>query len=384
MEADTPSASPLRVLVVDDTITYRSVVSNVLKSLEGVEVVGSAPNGKIALEKIERLRPDLLTLDMEMPEMDGLQTLRRMRELPGAPAAIMLSSLTERGAQATMAALALGAFDFVLKPNGSSPQENMTRLRDELRPKLDAFTRKHQIRRILAGQRVADPPSAAPRGAAPHAALSATPVQARPPRKILTPRRIDAVVLGISTGGPPALGQVIPALPADLSAPVLIVQHMPPLFTRSLADDLNRRSGLRVTEAADGQSVEAGEVLVAPGGRQMRVERQSGRVVVRITDDPPENSCRPSVDYLFRSAAAVYGRNTLAIVMTGMGSDGTDGCRILKRCDAAILVQDEASCVVYGMPRGPIEEGTADIVAPLADIPSQIVRLVGQGAPTCR
>lgn len=384
MEVAAAHLGPLRVLVVDDTITYRSVVSSVLGALDGVEVVGSAPNGKIALEKVERLRPDLLTLDLEMPEMDGLQTLRKMRQMPHAPGAIMLSSLTQRGVEATMEALSLGAFDFVLKPNGTSVQENAAQLRDKLRPVLDAFSRQRQIRKILS-HAVAHEPAAAARLRAESLPASRDATRAIPPRKPgFKPARINAVVLGISTGGPPALNRVIPSLPADLAAPVLIVQHMPPIFTRSLADDLNRRSPLHVMEATSGQAAEPGSVLIAPGGHQMRVERQAGSVVVRITDDPPENSCRPSVDYLFRSAAAVYGENTLGIIMTGMGSDGTEGCRHLKRCGATVLVQDQATCVVYGMPRGPAEEGTADIVASLLEIPAHIVRLVGQGVPACR
>ena len=190
-------------------------------------------------------------------------------------------------------------------------------------------------------------------------------------------------MIGVSTGGPASLTQMLPRLPANLGAPVLIVQHMPPVFTKSLADDLDRRCALRVWEACDGQPVCAGNVLIAPGGKQMKVEMTGGRVTVTITNDPPENSCRPSVDYLFRSVSSIYGKNAVGVIMTGMGSDGAKGCRQMKQQGAAIIAQDEATCVVFGMPKGPIEEGIADIVAPLGDIASEIVRLVGKGAAAC-
>ena len=184
--------------------------------------------------------------------------------------------------------------------------------------------------------------------------------------------RPEVVVLGISTGGPASLTKMLPQLPANLGVPVLIVQHMPPIFTKSLADDLNRRCALRVCEASDGQQVIPGHVLIAPGGKQMKIEREDGHIVVHITDDPPENSCKPSVDYLFRSASKIYGRNALGVIMTGMGSDGTRGCREMKQQGASIIAQDEATCVVFGMPKAPIEEGIADVVAPWTASPRKL------------
>lgn len=183
------------------------------------------------------------------------------------------------------------------------------------------------------------------------------------------------VALGVSTGGPQALMRVLPKLPGDLPVPVLVVQHMPPVFTRTLADNLTRESSLPVYEAADGQTVESGCILIAPGGLQMKVERENRAVVVRITDDPPERSCKPSVDYLFRSVAEVFGGNAVGVLMTGMGADGLNGCHLLKQRGATIVAQDEASCVVYGMPREVVEQGLADIVAPLDEIASEIIRL---------
>jgi two-component system, chemotaxis family, protein-glutamate methylesterase/glutaminase len=192
------------------------------------------------------------------------------------------------------------------------------------------------------------------------------------------------LAIGISTGGPKALTTMLPQLPGDLRVPVLIVQHMPPVFTKSLADDLDHRCRLRVYEAADGQPVRAGEILIAPGARQMKIERTAEGVVARITDDPPENSCRPSVDYLFRSLAAVYGAKCLAAIMTGMGNDGAAGCRLVKARGGLVAAQDEASCVVFGMPRQPIEEGIADVVAPLDRLAAEIVLLVEKGRISCR
>jgi two-component system chemotaxis response regulator CheB len=358
----------LRVLVVDDTVTYRKILSDMLGELPGVTVVGAAANGKIALDKIAQFKPDLVTLDLEMPDMDGLEVLRRLRASGSDAGVIMLSAFTAASADATLAALKAGAFDFVLKPSGGTLQENSNRLRTMLGTKLRAFARQRGVHQLLAG--VPSAPSPPPR-------------PAMPPRD-LGPAVVEAVLIGVSTGGPKALTEMLPRLPAELPVPVLIVQHMPPLFTRSLADDLNNRCRLRVAEAQAGQTVETGHILIAPGGRQMGIHRNEDRVEVYIADDPPENSCRPSVDYLFRSAVEVYGRNLLGVIMTGMGNDGTAGCQLLKQRGGRMIAQDEASCVVFGMPREPIARGLVDVVAPLDRIAAEIVRLVGRGVAACR
>lgn len=366
---------PLRVLVVDDTVMYRKVISELLDELPGIEVVGTAANGKIALQKIELVHPDLLTLDLAMPEMDGLEVLRRLQHTNTSVGAIMLSAFTTEGADATVAALKLGAFDFVVKPTGRTIDESAQMLRAELRTKIDTFARAQSIHRILTDAVSSKPPPSPP----------CIDVAQRMHRLAMPPHAKPAVVaLGISTGGPQALTTMLPMLPADLAVGMLIVQHMPPMFTKSLAESLDEKCALYVCEAHDGQAVEPGHVLIAPGGKQMRVERVNDRVVVHITDDPPENSCKPSVDYLFRSVANVYGASAIGIIMTGMGSDGTLGCRLLKRRGATIVTQDEATCVVYGMPKVPAEEGLSDVVAPLNRIASEIKRLVGQGALACK
>ncbi|MCK4659778.1 MAG: chemotaxis response regulator protein-glutamate methylesterase, partial [Phycisphaerae bacterium] len=358
--------------------TYRKVISEVLADTPGIEVVGTAVNGKTALQKIEQLHPDLLTLDLEMPEMDGLEVLRRLQADNSPVGAIMLSAFTTQGADATVAALKLGAFDFVVKPSGTSLDESADILRRELCPKIEAFARTRSVRKILSKR---TPPASAPSRAMP-----APSNVARRLRSIATAvgGKPEVVALGISTGGPQALAKMMPQLPADLAVPMLIVQHMPPMFTKSLADSLNEKCALSVSEAQDKQQVEAGHALIAPGGRQMKIERSAGELRVRITDDPPENNCRPAVDYLFRSVSHVCGSRAVGVIMTGMGNDGTLGCRLMKRRGASIITQNEATCVVYGMPRPPAEEGLADVVAPLDRIAAEIARLAGRGALACK
>ena len=366
---------PLRVLIVDDTVTYRKIGADVLAGCPDVEVVGTAANGKIALQRLEQQATDLLMLDLEMPEMNGQAVLEELRRRKSPTGAIMLSAFTAQGATATLAALGTGAFDFVLKPSGTSMEANVEQLRRELRAKLTAYARCRSVRQILYGgsRALGNSEVAAVGGVAAAPGISA-PSAGLP----------QVVALGISTGGPRALTEMVPQLPADLPVPLLIVQHMPPVFTRSLADDLNKRTPLTVREGVDGQPIRAGEVWIAPGGRQMKVSRENGQVVLRVTDDPPENSCRPSVDYLFRSVAEGYGGRAVGVSMTGMGSDGTLGCRRMKHRGASIIAQDAATCVVFGMPRELIEKGIADVVVPLGRIATEIARLTRQGATLCK
>lgn len=358
----------IKVLVVDDTVTYRQLVSSALAELPGIEVVGSAANGQIALTKIELLKPDVLTLDLEMPVMDGLEVLRRLRQSQYECGAIVLSGSCARGAKSTMSALELGAFDFVAKPDsGGTAEQNMLRLRQQLKNKIEAFA----THRLIDGIRDGSEANLKRSNALSSQGTSASGVVRHsgsgPP---------NVVALGISTGGPLTLNQMLPLLPGDLPVPVLIAQHMPPVFTKSMADDLNRRCALTVSEACDGQPVLPGNVLIAPGGRHMKVVSEAAQPTIRITDDPPEHSCRPSVDYLFRSVTQTYGANTIGVIMTGMGSDGTEGCRQMKQRGATIIAQDKASCVVFGMPRTLVEEGIADVVAPPDRIAAEIVRRV--------
>lgn len=395
------SEDKIRVLIVDDTVTYRKIISDVLADMPGIEIVGSAANGKIAVDKIERLNPDVLTLDLEMPEMDGLEVLRQLKDSGSDVGAIVLSGTSVHGAKTTMVALELGAFDFVAKPTGGTPEENIGVLRQELRPRIEAYARTRHVRKILCGQQPAEKGTGSICRDGPRPTSGRCPASQKPDRSPLPPQgndvagrmrriageiagRAEVVAVGISTGGPQALNLMLPQLPADLPVPVLIVQHMPPLFTKSLADDLDKHCSLKVSEAVDGQPVTPGHVLIAPGGKQMKVVKECGETAIRITDDLPENSCRPSVDYLFRSVTRAYGPNAVGVIMTGMGSDGAQGCRQMKQRGATIIAQDEASCVVFGMPREVVEESIADVVAPLDSIAAEIVRHTKKGVALCK
>ena len=363
----------MRVLVVDDTVVFRRVISDALSGLPGVEVVGTAANGKLALARMSALRPDLVTLDIEMPEMNGIEVLEAMGPAGLKAGVIVLSSVTTRGGEMTVRALELGAFDFITKPDRGTPAENLAYLRQSLLPIIRAFERRRDIRAML-GRGTGIPPHADVPPARPAPIAPAPHIVRRPASG--TP----LVLIGVSTGGPAALAAVLPALPADLNAPVLIVQHMPPMFTKALAASLARKTALNVKEAQDGEIAEANRIYLAPGGAQMKVVAgPRGETVLRITDDPPENGCKPAVDYLFRSAALQFPGRAVAAILTGMGNDGTAGLRLLKRGGCRSIAQDEATCVVFGMPKEAIATGLIDTVAPLDRIAAAIVRSVREG-----
>lgn len=363
---------PIRVLTVDDTVVYRKIVSDIIAELPGVELLGTAHNGKIAMAKVALLKPDLLTLDLEMPEMNGLEVLAALKKEAPEVGAIMLSTLTQKGGEMTMKALELGAFDFIPKPQGGTMEENKLTVKHALAPMIKAFSRQNQIRSILKGgshpeeedskkKPVADPAEVA------RPKIGALPAHGRGKSKI--------VGIGISTGGPVALGKVMPQLPADLNVPVLVVQHMPAVFTKSLADSLNAKCAIEVREAVDGEPLLPNTALIAPGRTQMKVVVADDKSrIIKITDDPPENSCKPSVDYLFRSIAHLYLGRATGVIMTGMGSDGTLGLKLMKRNGATLIAQDEGTCTVYGMPKEAIESGIVDVIAPLDSIAQEICR----------
>ncbi len=360
----------LRVLVVDDTVLYRKVVSDVLGELPGVKVVGSAHNGKAALGKIANLKPDLLILDIEMPEMDGLEALRRMAKDAPTVGALMLSSLTEEGSDATLKAMELGAFDFIPKPQNNNLKDNRDELKKSMAPILKAFARHRDVRRILKGvgtQEIRGQPKTALQRPRTHSVGTAA-VQ----------HRSRIVAIGISTGGPVALAHFLPEMPAKLGAPLLIAQHMPPIFTASLAKNLDRRCAITVKEAVDGEEILPNTAYIAPGGKQMKVahERLKNIKMIRITDDPPENGCTPSADYLFRSVAKHFGDSATGVIMTGMGADGAKGLQLMKEKGAAIIAQDEATSVVFGMAKKSIEAGVVDLIAPLEQIAKHIRRTI--------
>lgn len=363
MTADTP----LRILVVDDTVIYRKTVSDILAELPNVEVVGIAHNGKIAVSKLASLKPDLLTLDIEMPEMNGIQVLQHIRKEAPDTGAIMLSTLTQAGGDMTMRALELGAFDFIPKPQGNDINENKKSLKDAIAPMIKAFARRKEIRGILK-----DTPSYSG---------SPAPERIHPAGKTSRDRKrakSEIVAIGISTGGPNALSKMMPKIPANMGVPILIVQHMPPIFTQSLAKSLNSKCPIEVREAVDGEPIQPNTALIAPGGKQMKIVAGADgqNRIVRITDDPPENSCKPSVDYLFRSIAHHYVGRATGVIMTGMGTDGNESLKLLRNNGSTIIAQDEASCVVYGMSKEPIDAGIADIISPLDNIAWEISKTV--------
>lgn len=348
------SERALRLLVIDDSALYRQLVRNILREIPGVEVVGTAKSGEEALTLIDELHPDVVTLDVQMPVMNGIEVLRLLKKSRSRTRAIMLSSLTANGAQITTDALLEGAFDFIHKPSSADAAANRQTLLSELTEKINAFRLTPVFRRA---QAIASAVSA-PR--TPHVAM---------PRATSgsdgAATRSEAVVIATSTGGPVALSEVLPALPGDFPAPILIVQHMPPQYTQSLANRLNERSEMEVVEGAEGMTVAPGFAYIAPGGKHMRVERRAGRTVLSITNDPPENSCRPAADYLFRSAAEVYGPKLTAVVMTGMGRDGTEGCRAIKQRGGHVIAQDSEGCAVFGMPKAVSDAQLADETLPL-------------------
>lgn len=356
----------IRVLVVDDSVVIRRLVTQALEEDAEIAVVGTAANGSIALQRIPQCNPDLLTLDIEMPVMDGLETLRRLRRVYPQVRVIMFSTLTERGAAVTLEALTLGASDYVTKAsNEGSLDRSLARLREDLIPKIKQFF-------ILPGQSRA---AATPELAQFHAASPLWPSKPAAQSAMTRPR---VVAIGVSTGGPAALGAILPQLPAGFPLPILIVQHMPPLFTRFLAERLCSSCPLSVKEAGEGDLVAPGHILIAPGDFHMKVIGNGSGARVHLDQLPPQNSCRPAVDALFSSIGQAYGGAVVGVILTGMGQDGLRGVEILKAQGAAILAQDEASSVVWGMPGAVANAGLADCILPLDKIVPEILRRVNR------
>lgn len=362
----------IRVLVVDDSVVVRRLVTDVLSGDPEIEVVGIAANGRIALQKIAQLAPDLVTLDIEMPEMDGLTTIAEIRKTWTRLPVIMFSTLTARGAEATLEALARGASDYVTKPaNVGSVTVAQQRVRDDLIPK---------IKSLCASVLPASPPSAAPTS---RTTVGRSPSPAASPRLRPTTARapISIVAIGSSTGGPNALLELIPKLPADFPVPIVITQHMPPMFTKFLADRLAALSKLPVREASEGAVITPGLIWIAPGDFHLVLRTVGRQIVASITKDPPENSCRPSVDVMMRSVVSCYGPRVLSVILTGMGQDGLRGSEAVHDAGGSVIAQDEATSVVWGMPGFVVRSGIASAVLPLPLIAQAIIDRVA-GAPS--
>ena len=360
----------IRVLIADDAVVVRRMLGDILSSDPALEVAGAAANGRIALARIPEVNPDVVILDVEMPEMDGLETLRALRRTYPFLPVVMFSVVTQRGAAATLDALSLGANDYVTKPaNVGSAHQAIEQIRAELIPKIKMFCAKAAGLEFAAGTGPARPSTL---GSKPR------------PTPLRPAGRVEIVAIGVSTGGPNALCELVPEFPADFSVPILIVQHMPPVFTKLLAERLEARANIKVEEGAPGQTVKAGHAFVAPGNYHMIVQREEGSVRIQTNQEPPENSCRPAVDVLFRSVAETYGTGALGVVMTGMGQDGLRGSERIREAGGQVIVQDERTSVVWGMPGLVANAGLADKVLPLQHLGSEIVRRVRAGTPCLR
>jgi two-component system, chemotaxis family, protein-glutamate methylesterase/glutaminase len=354
--AQPPARRRIRVLVVDDSAVMRGVLRMVFDHSPEIEVAAAATNGEEGLADLERVHPDMVLLDIEMPGMNGLEALSAIRRRDRRVPVIMCSTLTSRGAQITLDALSRGATDYVTKPTAQSGvRQGVETLAKELIPKVLALC-------------------AQPRPAV--AQLAVAPVL--PPSASAAPR---VVVVGVSTGGPAALEKVLPALPPSFPLPVLIVQHMPQLFTRLLAERLNSLCGLRVHEAVDGDRAEPGSVTIAPGDWHMELGREFR---LRLNQNPPENFCRPSVDVLFRSAAQSVAGRVLGVVLTGMGNDGLAGSRAIRTAGGTVLAQDAGSSVIWGMPGAVVSAGLASRILPLDAIAGEILRCTRVAVPAAK
>ncbi|HXG22595.1 MAG TPA: chemotaxis response regulator protein-glutamate methylesterase [Methylomirabilota bacterium] len=371
----------IRVLVVDDSVVIRKIVTDALGADPDIEVVGVAANGRIALAKLPHLNPDLVTLDIEMPEMDGLQTLAALRKAQVKLPVIMFSTLTQRGASATLDALALGASDYVTKPaNVGNVMAGMQRIRDELIPKVKTF-----CAHLVKAERKALRRDSGDLGSTLSLGQPAPPGSAVFPSQGLPTQaggKIEVVAIGVSTGGPNALAALFPQWPASFPVPIVVVQHMPPMFTKLLADRLSGKSAVRVSEGQVGMPLLPAQAIIAPGDFHMLVEQDTTGVRVSLRQGPPENSCRPAVDVLFRSVAHVFGPRALGVVLTGMGQDGLRGCEAIKAAGGQVFVQDEASSVVWGMPGIVAKAGLADKILPLDQLGIEILRRAEEGRMT--
>lgn len=356
----------IRVLIVDDSVVIRRLIANAVEADPQLELAGVAMDGKMALEKMRLLKPDVITMDIEMPRMNGIDAVRGIRKENSQARIIMFSSLTERGAAITLEALSVGADESVLKIAGEGSLEaSQKRLREELLPRVKQFFHF--------------PPDAG-------VAATAAPVLKVPATRWAASGGTapQVIGIGISTGGPKALEALLPAIPKGYPLPILIVQHMPPLFTRMLAERLNTLCPLEVSEAAAGDAIEPGKILIAPGNFHMRVTGGAARPRVALDQAPPLNSCRPAVDALFLSLAETYGGAVAAAILTGMGNDGMVGAAALKKKGAYIIAQDEATSVVWGMPGAVVTAGLADAVLPLSEMGGalgQVLRWRGGTAP---
>lgn len=363
----------MKVLVVDDSVVFRTQITTALSSVPGIEIVGSAPNGRIALQRVKQMPVDLITLDMEMPEMDGMETLKALREQNSKAKVIVFSSQTLRGAEKALDALRNGADDVVAKPTGDSLnfETALTAVRSALLPKVLQFTdqRLQSLRETNTFKATAD--------------LIPSPITSKPSFQPFTRRSLGSnitqvLVIASSTGGPTALENIFSKLPGPYNIPVLIAQHMPPVFTQILARRLAEVTGVTAKEAENNEVINKNTIYVAPGDYHLRIEKNGTQYITKVSQDPQRNSVRPAADYLFESAATTYGRSCLGLVLTGMGEDGCDGAISIKKSDGTVMIQNKESCTVFGMPGAVYECGAYDEIGNLEFI-AQKLSLVLKG-----
>jgi two-component system, chemotaxis family, protein-glutamate methylesterase/glutaminase len=360
-EAAPGTLNPVRVMIVDDSAVIRGVETRILEAEPDIKVVASVANAQLALNQLARTPVDVMILDIEMPVLDGLSALPQIRRIAPQTKVIMASTLTTRGGEISLEALRLGAIDFVPKPTVGTIFS------------AEDFKRE-LVNKVAALGRVRLPGAPALPGTAPAQKTAARPAalhaMSGPPPKLRAATGAVPTIIGIgsSTGGPQALQTTLTALPASMQLPIVIVQHMPPTFTKLLADQIARATGRPTCEGQDGMPIAPGRIYIAPGGMHMCVERQDGRGIIRLNSNPPENFCRPAVDPLFRSLATAYGPSALVLILTGMGSDGARGAEIVAKAGGTVLAQDEATSVVWGMPGAATATGTVSALLPLGEI----------------
>jgi two-component system chemotaxis response regulator CheB len=372
-------AEPVKILIVDDSKAFRSIMEKIISKIPDVQVAGVADNGATAIEFLRIRKIDLVTLDVEMPGMNGLETLKKLiscrKELKNVPDVLMVSSLTHAGSDTTLKALELGAFDFVTKPDPEAPnyQDTLTKM---LKNAIDAWvSRKSKGTLLTHAHAMTQSGGGVPR------VLGVTPSKTGFSYKLAIPsphtKPVLAITIGVSTGGPKSLSDMIPKLCTMTTLPILLVQHMPPSFTKSLADSLNAKCTHEVVEGLPGCIVKEKTLYIAPGGSHMVVKRQGAQYVLENNQDPPENGCRPSVDVLFRSVAATYPQDSIiGVILTGMGNDGALALSHLKSKNSYLIAQDEETSVVFGMPRAAAATGLLDKVVPLMRVPEAVVERI--------
>ncbi len=374
----------VRVLIVDDSAVMRKIIASALQKDPSIEIAGFAANGLQAIEAIQTCNPDVMTLDIEMPEMDGLTALREIRKENKYLPIIMFSSLTHKGAQAAVMALTAGASDYVGKPANATGgiDDAFKVLETELIPKIIGLAKRVKSRREREGlsanpqkpaPSMAAKPPVIPKPIAPVKPIASLASKISKATSGVLARPAEAVCIGVSTGGPEALMQVFGAFNAPLSVPIFIVQHMPADFTALLAARLSATGVMTVKEAQEGEIAEPGIAYIAPGGFHMTVSRPGTKTIIHLNTEPPENSCRPAVDVLFRTAAEVYGNHLLAVMLTGMGYDGLKGSQVIKEKGGQVIAQDEATSVIWGMPGAVVQAGLADGVLPIDKITDEII-----------